>query len=234
MKNLLRRVLFGAAIIFASMYGVASAQSSVVIDKTYSEVYHTRQATVAEVSYCSATAIGPLALLTATHCELGTDEIVIQGKDGAPDVDLKIERVVRDNYDHTIMYVSPIALAGYVFPAFASVDLAHKFGRGDDVFLIGNPHGFSNIFRKGYVSGSTLCDGLNQESIPEILIDVNVGEGDSGAGIFDSNGVLIGVVTGIEVHGAADESTAYKMPYALVLNFTPGQIQEAASYGVKK
>ena len=193
MKNLLRRVLFGAAIIFASMYGVASAQSSVVIDKVYSEVYHTRQATVAEVSYCSATAIGPLALLTATHCELGTDEIVLQGKDGAPDVDLKIERVVRDGYDHTIMYVSPIALAGYVFPAFASVDLAHKFGRGDDVFLIGNPHGFSNIFRKGYVSGATLCDGLNQESIPEILIDVNVGEGDSVRASLTAMACLLGL-----------------------------------------
>ena len=131
--------------------------------------------------------------VTAAHCELGTDEIVLQGKDDAPDVDLKIERAVRDGYDHTIMYVSPIDLAGYVFPFFAPVDLVHKFVRGEDVFLIGNPHGFSNIFRKGYVAGYTLCDGLNQESIPEILIDVRVGEGDSGAGIFDGNGNLIGL-----------------------------------------
>ena len=232
MKKLMRKALLGAAVLLLSLS--SSAQSSAVISKVYSETYHTAQATVAESSYCSATAIGPYALLTATHCELGTDEISLQGKDGAPDVSLKIDRTIRDGYDHTIFLVSPTYLAGYKFTDFAPIALSHKFYRGDDIFLIGNPRGFSSLLRKGYISGSTTCDSLSTESIPEILMGIDVGHGDSGAGIFDDNGNLIGVVAGIEVHGTVDDGTQYKVPYALILNFTDGQLQEAASYGVKK
>ena len=232
MKNLLRRLFLGAAILTASI--VASAQSSAIIAQAHNESYYTAQTTVVESSYCSATAIGPFALLTATHCELGTDEITLHGKGGAPDVDLKIDGRIRDGYDHTILLISPIYLAGYKFTAIANVDLEHKFDIGQDVFIIGNPRGFSELFRKGYVSGSDTYTSALVESVPEILVDINVGPGDSGAAIFNENGVVIGVISGIEVHGTVDAGNQYKMPYALALNFTAGQIQEAVSYGVKK
>jgi hypothetical protein len=234
MKNLLRRLLLGAAVVFAGVCNTASSQSPVVIQQAYNETYHVVQVTVAENSYCSATAIGPFALLTATHCELGTDEIALQGKGGKPDVDLKIDGRIRDGYDHTILLISPTYLAGYKFTTFAAVDLLHKFDFGQDVFFIGNPRGFSELFRKGYVAGSATYTSALGENVPEILIDINVGHGDSGAAIFDSNGAVIGVVAGIEVHGTADEGSQYKMPYALALNFTDGQIKEAVAYGTTK
>jgi hypothetical protein len=232
MQNLLRRLLLGAAILFASVY--SSAQSPTVISQAYNETFHTAQVTVAEEGFCSATAIGPLALLTATHCELGTDEITLQGKGGSPDVDLKIDRRVRDGYDHTILYVSPTYLAGYTFTNVATVEPDYRAALGQGVFVIGNPHGFSEIFRKGYIAGAESYDN-GGESIPEILVDIHVGPGDSGAAIFDEFGNVIGVVAGIEVHGdAADVADQYRMPYALSLNFTVGQLKEAASYGAKK
>lgn len=233
MKNLLRRMLFGAAVLLASAYGGAWAQGPVVVGKAYSEVYHTRQATATEVTYCSATAIGPRALLTATHCELGTGEITLQGKDDAPDTKLKVDREIRDDADHTILFVSSVDQSGFVFPAFASVDVSHKFGFGQDIFFIGNPHGFSNVFRKGYVAGHTVCTTPLGDSIPEILLETHVGEGDSGAGIFDETGTLIGVVAGIEVHGVGEPSE-FRMPYILALDFTAVQIKDALSYGAKK
>jgi hypothetical protein len=175
-----------------------------------------------------------MSLLTATHCELGTDDIILQGKGGSPDVTLTINRRVRDGYDHTIMYVSSTQVPGYNFTQFATVDLSHKFDFGQDVFIIGNPYSFSELFRKGYVAGAKSYSSNLGNDITEILIDMNVGGGDSGAAVFDVNGNILGVVGGIEIQGTADISDQYKMSYMLALNFTDEQIKEAVSYGGKK
>jgi len=229
MKKLITKFLFGVAIFIVGTLGFASAQSPEVIAKVYDATYNIAQMTVAGTHLCSATAIGSQALLTATHCELPSDQLMLQGKGSNPDITVTIDKQIRDGSDHTILLIS-----GYKFPSFVPVDLEHKFDFGQDVFFIGNPRGFSELFRKGYVAGSATYTSALGENVPEILIDINVGHGDSGAAIFDSNGAVIGVVAGIEVHGTADEGSQYKMPYALALNFTDGQIKEAVAYGTTK
>lgn len=54
---------------------------------------------------------------------------------------------------------------------------------GARVFMLGNPGGLPNIFREGYVTNH---DGRWNR------LDLNVTKGDSGSGIFDSQGRLFG------------------------------------------
>jgi hypothetical protein len=230
MKKLITRFLFGVAIFIVGTLGFASAQSPEVIAKAYDNTYHTAQMTAADKSLCSATAIGPQALLTATHCELPSNQLTLQGKGNNPDITVIIDKQIRDGSDHTILLIS-----GYKFLSYALVDLEHKFDFGQDVFIIGNPHGFSNVFRRGYVAGSSSFSGFTEGIIPEVLLEIHTGEGDSGAAMFDANGTVIGLIDGNDIHGnSLDDPQRFVMSYALVFTLTPDQIKEAVAYSTVK
>jgi hypothetical protein len=131
-----------------------------------------------EGTICSATAIGPHALLTATHCDLGSALVTID--DGVPTA---IISRTNDRDDHTIYFVAA------TFPAWAHLSTSRP-NIGDEVWLRGNPDGLNQLVRRGILSGYV----VNVDEIVQ-MFDINGWQGDSGSAIFNSSGEIIAVVS---------------------------------------
>jgi V8-like Glu-specific endopeptidase len=189
--------------------------------------YHISFVTVTDGDMCTATAIGPHALLTATHCELPTDDVVIAVQNDTDDNDDigHIVKRIRDKADHTILFIS-----GQSFPSWVSVNLDDPLEQNENVFSIGNPAEWTDVFYRGYIQGTQVDHSLEAAfglgTPDEVLLDIQVWHGDSGAGVFNDKGELIGVLTGMD-HPAKDAPSAafmYKMA------FTADQIAEAVKF----
>src|SRR5258708_3268035 len=123
--------------VFPSCAGNKEAISAA--HKTTHEIH---QRTIVEGDSCSATAIGVNALLTASHCELPTDTIAVDGNLA------HVLGIIRDGNDHTI-YLLDITFVQYASFAKGLPEI------GDDIFAFGNPSGFTDLFRRGTVAGDT-------------------------------------------------------------------------------
>lgn len=190
------------------------------IQRAHNSTHHIAEMTAIEKDLCSATAVGPHAILTATHCELGTDTLYIEGQKNPA----HIEGHIRDEHDHTILLLS-----GITFPSFAQIDISNDERQGEDVFVFGNPGNWSDIYRRGYVSG-TIDDG----EITQVLFDLTAWHGDSGAAIFDSNGRIVAVLTGIDKQEAATGGSSIQMVFAFTFAFHQCDLDVARTYGVEK
>jgi hypothetical protein len=186
------------------------------------------EATIVESTRaCSATAIAPHALLTASHCELPTSAIAVDGSNNI----MEVQGVIRDGYDHTIYLVSG------TFTNYAEFSSA-RITVGDDVFLFGNPGDLSDILRKGYVAKPPLenVNALQRMFLgplaDQITYDFNGFFGDSGAAIFNQRGEITGVVSQIlsqsnpEARGAVSQN----LMLGYTLHFSANQLKQAEQY----
>lgn len=135
-------------------------------------------------SYCGATVIDKRGVIvTADHCIDSKIEMI--RIDGSL---TRVKQVISDVSDHTILVVNR------KFDKAAVI--AERPGVGTGVFIWGNSR-FDDLFRRGYVSGFYRVfwpDGIGTHN--NMVMDMMVGGGDSGSGIFDEKGRLVGVVTG--------------------------------------
>lgn len=153
---------------------------------------------------CSGTIIGPSAVLTATHCFEWPYTVRIYG------LPVRVLRTFLDGNDHTIIVVDRH------FESWAPI--APTPHPGDRVFIFGNPGSLTDQYRNGYVSGLAAIGG-------ELVTTYNMGIyfGDSGSGIFDSRGSLIGVVSSVfSMTDGVQLTFACSRPLA----FTPEQLRE--------
>jgi len=162
---------------------------------------------------CSSTAVGPHALLTASHCELPVDELFVDGKQS------DILGRTRDGGDHTILFLSATFKDWATF-ADALPDVS------DHVFIFGNPGRDNDMYREGYVSN---IDGAM------LYLDMNGFPGDSGSALFNEEGKVCGIVslvtlqaTGYDEEGKSQ--VQFKLMGARQLNFTKEQKAAAASW----
>jgi V8-like Glu-specific endopeptidase len=164
-------------------------------------------------SVCSATAIGPHALLTATHCTFISDNIEVDG------IDMEVVYTLGDGHDHTIIF-----LKGDAFGAFAAVVGIKGAEQGDPIFVIGNPRGMMDMYRSGSVSG------IDQEKEIglETYFDFNGFHGDSGAAVFNAEGNIIAVVNFLMSKG--EGTTTYKLVGAFDMHFSAEQLKQASTY----
>lgn len=159
--------------------------------------------------FCSGTAIGPHAILSATHCFGGSPSIVIDGKP------VVITGSISDGHDHTILFVDRL------FDAYASIGRAPL--QGDPVFILGNPGGMPDLYRAGHVAGNA-PGVVNGATLT--LYDMQDFPGDSGSGIFDADGQLVGVISSF--FGMDDEENGARLQFAgsFSLAFTPQQLAQ--------
>lgn len=125
-------------------------------------------------SLCSGTAIAADTLITAQHCLQGGPLRTVNGHA------VQVIGVGKDKHDTLTLKIK-----GWAFKHWARTGpLLHQ---GDRVRWFGNPAMEPDVYRQGYVVRVTK---------DEVLIDAHAFGGDSGSGIFDDQGRLIGVLTG--------------------------------------
>jgi hypothetical protein len=161
---------------------------------------------------CSGTVVAPSVILSAAHCfeeeenELGSrippaaapTSILVDG------YKVYIEAIVFDDADHALVKVI------FVFKDHAQ--LGQRPAVGAPVHYWGNPAKINNVYREGYVTSYHHS---------EMVMDVNGFFGDSGAGIFDASGKVIGVMSYISTH--PHQGLVFRLMGAYPLEFTPLQ-----------
>jgi V8-like Glu-specific endopeptidase len=217
-------LVLAIAVLFLTLpvFGLTAAET-----KAHAASYQIGQITVSGGGRCSATAIGPHALLTASHCEAPTDELYIRGQEGNP---FQIVGRIRDEQDHTIFL-----LKGVTFSDYADVLPADKFEQGEDVFTFGNPGKWQDIYQRGYVAGvlvdDSLAAALGHGDPDEVLLDFQAYPGESGAGVFNSEGKLLTVVAADDIQAKPDEAISFASAYRL--NFSPEQLLRAKTFSAE-
>jgi hypothetical protein len=192
-----------------------------VIQTAHATALHTGEITFEDgVDECSATAVGPHAILTASHCESATDTLHI---DGYTEGRIQIDRIIRDDADHSIYLLS-----GITFEHYTAVYLDYKPVVGEQVFFFGNPGVWSDLYREGYVAGHT-----ERDNVDTLLVNVNGWHGDSGAGLFTVSGKLIGVISGRATQNGEDKGDVISLGAVYALAFSPAELVEASRYGTE-
>jgi len=128
-------------------------------------------ATAGRGSICSATAVGPHEIETAAHC-LSYPLRLVNDK---PATLVSFHKIADDRIRATI--------AGITFAKWANYGNAVQ---GQRVRFWGQPLGLPFVFREGRIA-AVYPDGL--------LVDTTICAGDSGSGLFDDAGHLVGVVS---------------------------------------
>lgn len=154
---------------------------------------------------CSGTAVGPHTILTAAHCFTGNEQsITINGRPA------RIVDSATDGSDHLLLRVD------VAFDRWAKIGPAPEVG--DVVCVNGNPGEFTNLYRCGMVSG---------EAKGATLYDLAGYFGDSGAGIFDSEGRLVSTVSALSSqHRLFDEGGMIQFMVSYPMEFTEEQWEQ--------
>lgn len=160
-----------ASLLVAGCSGCASVDYAAVKPATVRLEFRS----FAGTGICSGTAVGAHTILTATHCfdsPAGTMHV-----DG---IESGYVIVADDGQDHVFVRVT------------ARQDHVAKRGlkpkQGDTVYMHGNPSGYADLLRVGYVAGWV-------ENA--MMVDANNFKGDSGSAVFDRHGRIVGVVSQI-------------------------------------
>lgn len=150
---------------------------------------------------CSGTAVSRNVVLTATHC---LNEPLLE-VDGVP---VKTLEIVSDGNDHSFVRVDT------TFKKWATLGPPPK--QGDWIRWIGNPGGEVDMYREGYI---VRVRGGNT------YIDAPSFGGDSGAGMFNRKGELVGVIKGFVVW--MNFTSTMTVTMASEMKFTPEQVAKA-------
>lgn len=168
--------------------------------------HHIHFDTLLEADSCSATSIGPHALITAAHCELGTDAVDVDG------VSYAISQKIRDGHDHTIL-ILPQANFKVFLPLDQRDPTTSERIRG-----WGWPgHGTSAVYKEGTFV-KVLPPALDTP-IPAWLFAYPVYAGDSGGAVITDAGKILTIVS-------LGDNKADMVGFLLA--FTPDQLAQAA------
>ena len=170
---------------------------------------------------CSGTKYLPHTVLTAAHC-LSEGLVSVDGKPA------KVLYTLADKTDH-VFVVTDLTFPGpFPTPRFTDGLL-----QGTVIHFYGDPLGIPDQYRLGYVTGNCKADycfpGLSgvlglPTDYPVALLSVMGQHGDSGAGIYNADDELVGVVSLVQ-----QEMPPPFVPMgALPFTFTAGEIATVA------
>ena len=172
---------------------------------------------------CTASALGPHALLTAGHCDMGETELRVDNELS----DRPIFSRINDGEDHVIFLVGGSAFKD-TMGRFYSPDTYQPDRVGDEVFLYGDRGGmYPPQYRQGRVMGVMTVpekelSGMLVSDPNVYLFDLNIIGGDSGSAIYDKkSGQLVSLVT----YGLAN-----KFCGAYIMKFTQAQVEQAEKF----
>lgn len=177
---------------------------------------------VGEPGVCSATIVGPNLIMTAAHClpenkEIKTVKLTTLAGTGVNIVQVDIAKTWVDKSDHAFLLFNVIENTR-VFRIYATI--GPWFQEGQNFEYYGNPYGLSGIYRRGYVSIVTR---------DSVALTSNGWKGDSGAGIFDEYGRVMGIVSAL--YGTSTlGGPAFSLLLSYNWSFTPQDWNEISQH----
>jgi V8-like Glu-specific endopeptidase len=139
----------------------------------------------AEVGHCSATVVGPHALLTAQHCFTNSNLIRLD----AEKEPLHILAAFIDGNDHVIYLVDR------TFTTWASIN-ERPLVPNEPVHLWGAPGKNVDVYRSGYFQKMTTEKSIDPaEKFQFEMFILPIYAGDSGSAVFDEAGNIIAVTS---------------------------------------
>jgi hypothetical protein len=151
---------------------------------------------------CTGTPVQKDVILTAAHCTDKDRPLSFVG-----DIPVVTVETVTDGKDHVLIRVS-----GIEFKKWAAFGPSPT--QADKLWWVGNPAGLENMYREGYVVRATK---------EQIYFDAKGFMGDSGAGIFDTQGRLVAVMSGFEYWSDGVSGILFDMSVAFPFAFTEEQ-----------
>jgi hypothetical protein len=200
-----------------SLLSLCAFGKNTAVEHAARTTHHIAFRTIVEGRSCSATAIGPHALLTASHCELPAESIFIDNEEA------DIFGIVRDDNDHSIILVAK------TFKFWSDVS-ATPASLGDHVFIVGNPGSQDGVYREGYVARLNKPTGFFGSGPTVSLYDLNGYHGDSGAALFNEKGEILGVLSFIDMQTNDKDNTSIKFMGAFAIGFTAEQLLGASDW----
>lgn len=170
------------------------------------------------IGTCSATAVGPHVLISASHCfDLGLRAIAVNGKQ------CHLVRVIHDGHDHALIVLASECPQKY------RARFGHRANTGDELFVWGAPGDFHDLLRVVRVAGDAHLSKGEEAEWPVLkdgaqLLTGALGKGDSGAAVFDAQGRIVGLVS----FGTMDHTYPPNLFTGMLpLTFTREQLREA-------
>jgi S1-C subfamily serine protease len=132
-------------------------------------------------------------IMTAAHVVQVADEVVVQFLDGTQ-ADAKVVGVDKPA-DVALLKLDSLPAKLFV----AKLGDSDRVKVGDQVFVVGAPHGLFHTLTVGYISGRRRPGNLSNKLLPlEFLqTDAAINTGNSGGPMFNKNGEVIGIVSSI-------------------------------------
>ncbi len=138
-----------------------------------------------EVGHCSATVVGPHAILTAQHCFLNSNLIRLD----AETEPLHILAAFIDGSDHVIYLVDR------TFTAWASIS-ERPLVPNETVHIWGAPGHSTDVYRSGYFLKMATEKSVDPALTFQFeMFILPTFPGDSGSGVFDENGNIVAVTS---------------------------------------
>ena len=165
---------------------------------------------VAQQSQGSGVLISPEGLIwTAAHVVQSAEEVQIEFLDG----DIYQGEVLTSNEEADVALVRISGNFQLKNKKVAKIGDSDKVQVGEDVFVLGAPHGFKQSLSRGILSGRFSPEGLMNDfvKIEFLQTDASINPGNSGGPMFNMKGEVIGIASRIYTNSGGFEGIGFVM-----------------------
>lgn len=167
-------------------------------------------ALVAQASQGSGVLISPDGLIwTAAHVVQSAEEVQVEFLDG----DVYDGEVLASNELADVALVRIIGDFELKNKTVAEVGDSDKLEVGEDVFVLGAPHGFKQSLSRGILSGRFTPESLSNNfiKIEFLQTDAAINPGNSGGPMFNMKGEVVGIASRIYTNSGGFEGIGFAM-----------------------
>lgn len=165
---------------------------------------------VAQESQGSGVLISPEGLIwTAAHVVQSAEEVQVEFLDG----DIYEADVITSNPQGDVALLKIKGDFKLISKKVAKIGDSDKLLIGEDVFVLGAPHGFKQSMSRGILSGRYAPENLVNDFVPiEFLqTDAAINPGNSGGPMFNMKGEVVGIASRIFTNSGGFEGIGFAM-----------------------
>lgn len=165
---------------------------------------------VAQASQGSGVLVSPEGLIwTAAHVVQSAEEVQVEFLDG----DIYEAVVVTSNPQGDVALIKINGEFNLKNKVVAKIGNSDELLIGEDVFVLGAPHGFKQSLSRGILSGRFAPENLVNDFVPiEFLqTDAAINPGNSGGPMFNMKGEVVGIASRIFTNSGGFEGIGFAM-----------------------